>query len=167
MNFYKKTALVTLLITIVYGYAQYKKIEIDSNRSNIILKNIPAFTATDFFDKQRLVNNSLIKNYKKIYFHFWGTWCGPCAVELPSLLRFAARDKESSALFILFAVNDKRKDILKLLKKMPPLPSNIVVATDINSSIMRSFGTIKVPETYLVDSKGRIQRKFIGAQEWK
>jgi peroxiredoxin len=35
-----------------------------------------------------------------------------------------------------------------------------------DQSISRSYGTLKFPETYLVDREGIVRRKIIGAADW-
>jgi cytochrome oxidase Cu insertion factor (SCO1/SenC/PrrC family) len=37
---------------------------------------------------------------------------------------------------------------------------------DNHSPIAQSYGTVKVPETYIIDRQGKIARKIIGFQEW-
>jgi hypothetical protein len=37
---------------------------------------------------------------------------------------------------------------------------------DNRSSIAESYGTTMVPETYIIDRRGKIARKIIGFQQW-
>jgi peroxiredoxin len=37
---------------------------------------------------------------------------------------------------------------------------------DNHSPIAQSYGTVMVPETYIIDRDGKIARKIIGLQEW-
>ena len=42
----------------------------------------------------------------------------------------------------------------------------MVIAHDSTGASMTTFGTVKVPETYLFDSSFRNLKKFIGPQSW-
>ena len=67
---------------------------------------------------------------------------------------------------VLLAINDEEKKIKKFMKKMGKLPSNIVIALDNNSVALNQFGTMKVPETFVFNQKGKTLRKFVGPQDW-
>jgi hypothetical protein len=41
-----------------------------------------------------------------------------------------------------------------------------VIALDLSQKSNLAYGTTRPPETYVIDAKGRIRRKFIGAQDW-
>ena len=32
--------------------------------------------------------------------------------------------------------------------------------------VRKLYGTVKIPETYVIDSKGILRRKFVSAQNW-
>ena len=37
---------------------------------------------------------------------------------------------------------------------------------DADQKVNQMYGTVLIPETYIIDQKGNIRRKFIGAQDW-
>ncbi len=45
-------------------------------------------------------------------------------------------------------------------------PSEMVTVRDIQQSSNTLYGTFRFPETYIVDRKGVLRRKFIGQANW-
>jgi len=100
-----------------------------------------------------------------IFIHFWATWCAPCIVELPDLVKLAARNKEG--LIVLAISKDKSslemKKFINTLDK--PLPNNIKFIWDQESEISESlFNIYKLPETIIVKPNLTLQEKVIGAE---
>ena len=44
---------------------------------------------------------------------------------------------------------------------------NFPTYRDPTKKIKASYGTVMIPETYLIDRQGRIARKIVGAQDWQ
>ncbi len=102
---------------------------------------------------------------KVVFLHFWATWCPPCLVELPGLVRFVnGLDRKRVAL--LAACVDKEgpakiRDFLRSWGEDAP------VYLDPGGSLARRFGTFRFPETYILDREGKVCWKVIGAADWK
>ena len=131
-----------------------------------ILKKLPDIVITNLKNNKDFSTTTLMDKGQGGLIHFWGTWCAPCEEELPSFIRLAMLYEEKGVEFVLLAVNDTKKKIRKFLSRFEPLPQNIVVALDTKNVAMDTFGTLKVPETYLFDVTGHILKKFIGPQDW-
>ena len=43
---------------------------------------------------------------------------------------------------------------------------NLLTVRDADQRINALYGTVQIPETYIIDRNGIIRRKFIGAQDW-
>jgi peroxiredoxin len=43
---------------------------------------------------------------------------------------------------------------------------DFVTVRDPSNRIPRLYGTIKIPESYVIDRKGILRRKFVSAQNW-
>lgn len=160
--------LAVLALTLVYSVYSKKKIdEVSDQSKSFVLEQIAEFTAKDVLSGEELSNKTLLEDkLDAIVIHFWGTWCAPCEVEFPELLDLIKRFDSQNIKFVLLAVNDKEKEIKKFLRRFKDLPKNAIIALDNSGMAMENFGTIKVPETYLYDSKGRSINKYIGPQEW-
>jgi len=102
---------------------------------------------------------------KVVFLHFWATWCPPCLVELPGLQRFVeGLDKGQVALLAVCVDNERPARIGDFLKSWG---AEIPVYLDPGGSLARRFGTIRFPETYILDHEGGVCRKVIGAGDWK
>lgn len=102
---------------------------------------------------------------KVVFLHFWATWCPPCLVELPGLQRFVeGLDEGQYALLAVCVDNERPARIGDFLKSWGV---EIPVYLDPGGSLARRFGTIRFPETYILDHEGGVCRKVIGAGDWK
>ena len=102
---------------------------------------------------------------KVVFLHFWATWCPPCLIELPALMRFVeGLDKGKYALLAVCVDNERPERIGDFLKSWG---TEIPVYLDPGGSLARRFGTFRFPETYVLDHEGRVCRKVIGAGDWK
>ncbi len=117
----------------------------------------PEFTVTD---ANRSVDLAHLRGHVVIL-NFWATWCPPCIDELPSLLALQHRlprvlivaiseDEDASAYRAFLA--DNHVDLLTLRD-----PSN---------RVPHLYGTLKIPESYVIDRNGILRRKFVSAQDW-
>lgn len=87
----------------------------------------------------------------------WASWCPPCREEQPLLVSMKAKLGAP-----LFGINqkDKPEDAARFLKKLGNPFERI--GADANGRVSIDWGVYGVPETYVVDGKGRITYKFIG-----
>ena len=99
---------------------------------------------------------------KVLFINFWASWCPECRVELPELKKIADRYKGRP--FELLAINfDKRPSTAeKFLKK---IKTDLVVLFDSKSEVVRAFGPVGVPASYLVAPDGTVVGKYIGFKE--
>ncbi|MBI3684580.1 MAG: TlpA family protein disulfide reductase [Acidobacteria bacterium] len=95
--------------------------------------------------------------------NFWATWCPPCIQELPSLNAFQERMKLKGVVVIGISVDKNEQTYKGFLKRAGV---SFVTARDPEAEISSSYGTFKYPETYVIDSQGRVLEKFIGPENW-
>jgi thiol-disulfide isomerase/thioredoxin len=160
--------LAIIIATISYAIWEKQKYfshEEDSS-SLLVLKELPSFTVYSLDSQKITVNLNTLSNTSGMFVHLWGTWCGPCEHEMPAFLIFADKVKSKGIKFYLIAVGDEVANVKKFLKKFPVVPENVVIAIDLDNTIMDLFGTLKVPETFLFNSSGKHVNKFVGPQEW-
>lgn len=93
--------------------------------------------------------------------NFWATWCEPCLLELPSLIQL---HHDQPGLVILAVSIDDDPDAYKTFLVRHHI--DLITVRDPNESAPTLFHTDMWPESYAIDQKGYIRRKFVGAQDW-
>lgn len=168
-----KLAIIALIMASTLAYSIVRKRQIDaltSKENFIILKTLPEFSLPrlEGVEEPPITNENIFSGgYDAVLVHFWGTWCAPCEAELPEFLEFVNYFKEKRVKAVLLAVQDNDKLIKKFLKRFGELPDNIEVVHDQKGDSMLTFGTVKVPETYLFSKSGKNLNKYVGPQDWK
>jgi thiol-disulfide isomerase/thioredoxin len=98
-----------------------------------------------------------------VVLNFWATWCPPCVEEMPSLVTMQKQLANKGV--TVFAVSlDVDKGAYEKFLRDHGVELLTVRDPDQKSSSM--YGTFRYPETYIIDRKGVVRRKFIGAVDW-
>ena len=89
--------------------------------------------------------------------NFFASWCAPCRVEHPVLLRLARQEKIR---VIGIAYKDRPEDSRRFLAELgdPFLATGI----DRDGRTGIDFGLYGVPETYVIDKAGHIRKRIVG-----
>jgi cytochrome c biogenesis protein CcmG/thiol:disulfide interchange protein DsbE len=98
---------------------------------------------------------------KVVLLNFWATWCAPCIEELPSL---QALHQQMPQVAVLAVSVDEDPDAYRQFLTKHPL--NLLTVDDPERRANALYGTFRFPETYVIDRKGVIRRRFISAQDW-
>ena len=98
---------------------------------------------------------------KILVLNFWATWCPPCVEETPSLSRFAAQYADKGVVVLAVSVDRDANAYRKFLDKYKP-----AFMTAREDSIHADYGTFMYPETYIIDSKGKVLQKYAEAVDW-
>ncbi len=96
-----------------------------------------------------------------VVLNLWASWCAPCVEELPSLLELQKRMPELAVVGVSI---DQDPDVYHqfLVKHHVDLTT----VRDADQKVNALYGTVQIPETYIIDRKGLIRRKLVGAQDW-
>ena len=100
---------------------------------------------------------------KVVVVNFWATWCPPCVEETPSLNHLQERLVPRGGMVLGVSVDEDPAAYERFLQDY-----HITFPTyrDPSRQISASYGTFIYPDTYIIDRRGRIARKIIGAQDW-
>ena len=115
---------------------------------------------------------------KVLFVNFWATWCPPCVQEMPSMLNLGGELAGTyPGKFEMVAVSgDDGWDAVHgyFAKNFGGVPRGVTVVRDPDAVAARAFycaargycPDVKYPETYLVDSKGRLVAMIVGPRDW-
>jgi cytochrome c biogenesis protein CcmG/thiol:disulfide interchange protein DsbE len=101
---------------------------------------------------------------KLLVLHFWATWCGGCVEEIPSLEVFQ-RDYGPQGVVVLAVSVDTNEQLYK--RFMSQFKVAYSTSRDPSWDIAASYGTFQLPESYIIDSSGKVVQKVIAAQNWQ
>lgn len=123
----------------------------------------PDFTATD------LATGKPVSLYAKYHgqvtlVNIWATWCDPCKEEIPALdsLYLALKDKGFHIAAV--SVDEGNDDVVK--KFVRDYGIHFDVLHDQPGTIKATYQTTGVPESFLIDKRGRIVRMVPRAHPW-
>jgi len=105
---------------------------------------------------------------KVVVLNFWASWCPPCKEETPALNRLERYIASRNALVLGVSADEDAGAYESFLRSEGVVfPTYRDPSTKGNSSpIALDYGTSTYPETYVIDRRGKIARKFIGYQDW-
>lgn len=155
-------ALFLAVAALGYGLTIYFDGASMPARAETEVKPLPDFSFTDLSGKTRSARD--FKD-KIVIINFWATWCPPCVVEFPALLKIAA-DNKKDVVLIALSSDMGDKEIKKFLKQQETPAENVFIARDREDVTLKIFGITQLPETILTDRELNMREKLIGA-EWE
>ena len=123
---------------------------------------ISAFTLPDRNGKP--VQLSDFDGVDVLVVNIWSTGCPACEKELPSLAEMDRRIGRSKQLQLLTITTDASwEDTAHLF----PRGTDLRILFDPEQKVTRGiFGTVRYPETFVLDKNRRIRARFDGEREW-
>jgi cytochrome c biogenesis protein CcmG, thiol:disulfide interchange protein DsbE len=120
-------------------------------------KSAPQFVISD---GTRTVDLSKLRGHV-VVLNLWATFCAPCIEELPSLL---ALQRQMPDLAVVAVSMDQDSNIYRRFLVQHHV--DVLTIRDQDRRIFALYGTEQIPETYIIDRKGVLRRKFVNAQNW-
>ncbi len=153
------TYLIPVFLMIVMGLVFYVSLD-NSDESDLpsalIGKTMPTLPETGLSDYQVGDLQQLISDNNVILVNFFASWCAPCRAEHPNLVAL----KESGVVIIGVNYMDKVEPATKFIaEKENPYAA---IRTDPEGKTGIEWGVAGVPETFFVNSKGIILKRFLG-----
>jgi cytochrome c biogenesis protein CcmG/thiol:disulfide interchange protein DsbE len=154
-TFYLLPLIMFLVLVMYFSVSLRPGHDIHELPSAMIEQPAPEFDLAGLGDPRPLALQAL-KGHAFVI-NFFASWCVPCRIEHPLLMRLAEQDH---LLLYGIAYKDKPEDSSRLLATFGDPYRQIGVDRD--GRVCLDFGVYGVPETYVVDSTGRIRRRFVG-----
>lgn len=96
--------------------------------------------------------------------NFWATWCPPCREEIPSMMRLGAAMAGKPFRMLCISIDDGGKVAVEEFFRKSGFSLPALLDSDKRAS--RLYGITGVPETFVIDKRGVILKKVVGAVEW-
>lgn len=100
---------------------------------------------------------------KLLVLNFWASWCAPCVQEAPTLDAFQRTMATEGVVVLGVSIDSSDKRYQQFLKRFR---ITFPTARDPEANISSSYGTFLIPETYIIDSTGKVREKVISSQNW-
>jgi cytochrome c biogenesis protein CcmG, thiol:disulfide interchange protein DsbE len=118
----------------------------------------PDFELPDLFGQKVSLRN---QRGRPLLISFFATWCPPCVEEMPSLELLARRLGDKAKVIVVSVDED-----MEALKKFFQKGTATLLLHDKSQKVPKSFGTLKYPESFLLDPSGTIRYAFINQRDW-
>jgi len=126
------------------------------NTSSLINKETPEFKIISFDDSNFFTRDD-IKKYDYTLINFWASWCAPCRIEHPILMKLSQKKN-----LMLLGINFKDKELqAKTFLGELGNPYDLL-AKDKNGKNSVKFGIYGIPESILINKEFIIIKKFVG-----
>lgn len=108
---------------------------------------------------------------RTVILNFWASWCAPCVIEFPRLLR-AVADRGEGTVLIALSLDAEEGAIEKFLRGLDAKSQkflkngNVVIGRDEGKAVSQGlFQTYRLPETVFI-GPGLVLRGKIAGAEW-
>ena len=111
----------------------------------------------DHFTEDKIISETDLKKNNFILINFWASWCGPCLIEHPFLLKL---NNEKNLKLVGVNFKDKKNNALNFLNQHGN-PYHLLAKDSLGKHSV-NFGIYGIPESILVNKNLVILKKFIG-----
>lgn len=158
--------LLPLLLFISVVILFFRGLNLHPNEvpSPLINKPLPSFSLPSLFNSKKQITPRDFKHHVTLL-NVWATWCFACEEEHANLLALAHNEHIR---FIGLNYKDENQDAMAFLKQYGNPYEE--VASDQEGKAAIDFGVYGAPETFVIDKKGIIRYKQLGAiteEEWQ
>lgn len=151
-NFFR--ILPILILVALLGCSRQQKPAVEGNQA-------PDFTLNTL--NGELVKLSDLKG-QVVIVNFWATWCPPCREEIPSMMRLNAAMAGKPFRMLCVSIDEGGK--LAVEEFFRKSGFSLPVLMDADKRVGKLYGITGVPETFVIDRRGVILKKVVGAMEW-
>ena len=99
---------------------------------------------------------------KKVILNFWATWCPPCKAESPEFEKFYEDNKDQNVVILSVNLTSEEREKGDVENFIHKYHLTYPVALDLNREASGLYRISAIPTTYLIDSSGILQQKFVG-----
>lgn len=100
---------------------------------------------------------------KVLLVNLWATWCGPCRLEIPELIKFHKEYRARGLEVVGLSTEDPEESAEKVKKFAQDFNISYRVGwatADVAITLMQ--GTDSIPQSFLIGRDGRVIKRFVG-----
>ncbi|MGV3769194.1 MAG: DsbE family thiol:disulfide interchange protein [Sphingobium phenoxybenzoativorans] len=124
--------------------------------SRLVGQPLPAFSLPAAASDRPALASTQFATGKPRLLNIFASWCIPCAAEAPQLMALKQAGVEIDAI----AIRDARPDVDRFLARYGNPYTRI--GLDARSAVQMALGSSGVPETFVIDGKGKIVHQHVG-----
>jgi len=162
----KMIRFIPLILFVILAIVLYRGLFLNPRElpSVLVGKTVPEFSLPTLMDEHKMVTKADLKG-DIVLLNVWATWCEYCKYEHPYLL-----DLSKSGRFVLYGLDYKdNRDTAKSWLEHSQSPYKFTIF-DEQGKLGLDLGVYGAPESFLIDKKGIIRKRFAGpidANVWK
>lgn len=101
---------------------------------------------------------------KVVLLNQWATWCGPCRMEIPELIKLNEEMKEKGVEVVGLTIEDDRQDAdaVKNYVEAQQIPYTIVWSTEPFWEEFGGMARFSVPASFVINREGQLTAIFVG-----
>jgi cytochrome c biogenesis protein CcmG/thiol:disulfide interchange protein DsbE len=139
----------------VFGYALLSGVDPKAVPSALTGQSLPEFKLTALEDGKQFLTKADIVG-EPMLVNIWATWCGSCKYEHPVLNSLAANGVK------IIGINYKDDRSLALDWLVDYADPYLINVYDPSGDLGFDLGVTGAPETFFVDSNGKVQHRYQG-----
>ena len=156
------TALLVAVVVVGVGAVFGARLNKDPTLVNSPLIGTPASDrALPYLERSGTFSLAELRG-QVVVVNFWASWCLACRKEHPALTAAAAAYRDAGVRFVGIVYQDRTSTARSFLDEMGR-GKDYLYLTDPGSRMAIDFGVFGVPETFFLDTQGRIVAKITGA----
>ncbi len=152
----------------------------ETSESETVETKVFAITSVGEAEEGKAVDFKWMENGKEISFaeltkdkvvlvNFWGTWCPPCRMEIPDLIKLHNDFKDKDFVMIGIALERNPSSALQKVAgfaKAQKMPYYLFVPQ--SNEIISAYGGINAgPTTFIIDKNGKIAETIVGMRSYE
>jgi len=95
--------------------------------------------------------------------NFWASWCTPCEAEMPAMQRLYDALAPKGLVLLAVSVDTSKEDVAAFQKR---LDLRFPILLDPTKRVASRYQANRFPETFLIDRRGLLVERYIGARDW-
>jgi len=158
------STLVVLVLLATFGVSSCNSNDPPSRRST---SNLPALPAVVLDTEMRSASGNSIKlsNYagKVVLINLWATWCGPCRMETPELVRLHKEYQDRGVEFVGLSTEDPDASAQKVRDFVSQYSVGYTIGwatREVALTLMQ--GQTSIPQSFIITRDGRIKKRIMG-----